>query len=286
MLRGADVNFARFVAGIMMHVAMTSEIKQGIAKMKFVVNHIWRFEYPTVAFATGLGQTLMVVLVTLLNYIVITARAQTVIDVVIDFLALVVISNFDNFFYAEHSSTSEISKKIVEMKDAEYESMFKIQMSTSRDAQPYPQKSVEDFVLEPWNLKDADARKAAAEEYNREAAEYNRFIPLKSTAWITSVQKWANEHDLHNDSKEWKELVRPILMQAGTRHEPPEYIGVKPRCCTLQYFLQKVYQLLRLFYVAFWYYFSPFFFTSFQFVLPLIVLYRDGKLPDVIVEER
>ena len=38
-----DVTFARFIAGIMMHVAMTSELKQGIGKMKFVVNHFWRF---------------------------------------------------------------------------------------------------------------------------------------------------------------------------------------------------------------------------------------------------
>ena len=99
ILRSTDVNFARFIAGIMMHVAMTAELKMGIAKMKFVVNHMWRFEHPVTAFMTGFAQAWMIVLVTLLNYIVITARAQTVFDVVMDFLALVVISDFDNFFF-------------------------------------------------------------------------------------------------------------------------------------------------------------------------------------------
>ena len=66
---------------------------------------------------------------------------------------------------------------------------------------------------------------------------------------------------------------------------PPKYIFVKTKCCSLQYCLYKLYRFLRLLYVAFWYYFSPFFFTSFQFILPIYVIYRDGKLPDVVVVE-
>ena len=67
---------------------------------------------------------------------------------------------------------------------------------------------------------------------------------------------------------------------------PPEYIGVNPKCCSLQYCLYKLHRFLRFFYVSFWYYFSPFFFTSFQFILPLYVIYRDGKLPDVVLVEK
>ena len=78
--------------------------------------------------------------------------------------------------------------------------------------------------------------------------------------------------------------MRPIVAK-GDKLKAPMYIGVKPTCCSLQYVLQKIYRFLRFFYVSFWYYFSPFLFTSFQFILPLYVLYRDGKLPDVVVEE-
>jgi hypothetical protein len=98
----------------MMHVAMTHELKDGLAKMKFVVNHYWRFESPNIAFFTGYCQAFVIVLVTALNYIVIIVMSETVIDIAKDFTALMVISEFDNFFYEEHNSASEISKKIVE----------------------------------------------------------------------------------------------------------------------------------------------------------------------------
>ena len=38
-LTTSDVAFARFIAGIMMHVAMTNELKEGMAKIKFTLNH-------------------------------------------------------------------------------------------------------------------------------------------------------------------------------------------------------------------------------------------------------
>ena len=34
-----SVAFSRFIAGIMMHVAMTNELKEGMAKIKFTLNH-------------------------------------------------------------------------------------------------------------------------------------------------------------------------------------------------------------------------------------------------------
>ena len=79
--------------------------------------------------------------------------------------------------------------------------------------------------------------------------------------------------------------VRPMIVEDKSRL-PPEYIGVNPKCCSLQYCLYKLHRFLRFFYVSFWYYFSPFFFTSFQFILPLYVIYRDGKLPDVVLVEK
>lgn len=54
----------------------------------------------------------MVFLVTLLNYFVIIAGSEEVIDVAKDFVAMMVISEFDNFLYFEYSE-HEFSKKIV-----------------------------------------------------------------------------------------------------------------------------------------------------------------------------
>lgn len=88
----------------MMHVAMMSELNEGMAKMKYCVNHSYRFRHGPLAFLVGLAQVFSVVLITLLNYYVIIARSNEVIDVVKDFLAMMVITEFDNFFYQEHSS--------------------------------------------------------------------------------------------------------------------------------------------------------------------------------------
>ena len=51
-----DVAFARFIAGIMMHVAMTNELKEGLTKIKFTLNHEWRFSHPYIAVYCGLLQ--------------------------------------------------------------------------------------------------------------------------------------------------------------------------------------------------------------------------------------
>ena len=37
--------FTRFVTGICMHVVMTSESKAAMAKMKFALNHKWKFRH-------------------------------------------------------------------------------------------------------------------------------------------------------------------------------------------------------------------------------------------------
>lgn len=34
-----DLAFVRFITGIIMHIAMTDEIKLGMAKMKYALNH-------------------------------------------------------------------------------------------------------------------------------------------------------------------------------------------------------------------------------------------------------
>ena len=129
----SDIAFARFIAGIMMHVAMTNELKEGMAKMKYSLNHYWRFYNYKIAFTTGLLQTMTIVLITILNYYVIIAKSYTVIDIAKDFIALMVISDFDNFFYDEHSK-NEHSKKFIIEKDDTFAELFNVQTTTSRDA--------------------------------------------------------------------------------------------------------------------------------------------------------
>ena len=84
-------------------------MKEGMAKMKFALNHSFKFDRLYIAFFAGLLQSVMVILVTCLNYYIIIALSNTIIDVAKDFLALMVISDFDNMLYLEHSK-DEFSK--------------------------------------------------------------------------------------------------------------------------------------------------------------------------------
>ena len=161
ILQGVDVTFARFVAGIMMHVAMVTELKQAMEKMKFVVNHEWLFRHPYIAFLSSFAQAWIVILVTALNYIVIIALSSTVLDIAKDFLALAVIAEFDNFFYNEHKVASSIPKEILENKDEEkYRDLFEIRNTQSNEA----------------NTKD---------DYK----DANKFVEPKSTKWLKNFAR-------------------------------------------------------------------------------------------------
>ena len=55
------IAYIRFVAGMIMHVQVNSEIMNGMVMMKYAVNHYWKFKYHRVAFLTGFLQVLAMV---------------------------------------------------------------------------------------------------------------------------------------------------------------------------------------------------------------------------------
>ena len=175
----------------------------------------------------------------MLNYYVIIAKSFTVIDIAKDFIALMVISDFDNFFYEEHSK-SQSAKKVVTEKDDAYQELFKVSVTTSRDA--YELSGNPDF---------------------------NKFEPLAASVWIEKV--WSEIETIDGEREDYRLLK-------------PDHIKITKRTC-LNRVLFKVYQFLRFLYVGFWFYFSPFFFSTIQFILPFYVLQRDGKLPEEPEEE-
>ena len=68
--------------------------------MKYAVNHRWKFTEYKMAFLAGFLQALMVILVESVNFMAIITNYE-IIEIVMDFLALVVIAEFDDFFYYE-----------------------------------------------------------------------------------------------------------------------------------------------------------------------------------------
>lgn len=66
--------------------------------MKFALNHSFRFDDYTIAFFAGFMQTLSCLFIELINLFVILT-SETVLDVVLNFMALAIIAEFDNSFY-------------------------------------------------------------------------------------------------------------------------------------------------------------------------------------------
>ena len=69
----------------------------GLKIVKYALNHYWKFKGPKSAIAAGLMQFAAVLLTSFVNYAVIV-QSSTVMDLAKDFTALLVISQFDNWF--------------------------------------------------------------------------------------------------------------------------------------------------------------------------------------------
>lgn len=79
--------------------------------MKYANNHWWKFENWLQAYLVGMTQMFIVVLVEMVNIAVLSTN-ETIIDIIMNFLALVVLSEFDNFFFSTVSSTTVFGKAL------------------------------------------------------------------------------------------------------------------------------------------------------------------------------
>ena len=67
--------------------------------MKYAVNHDWKFKNYGIAWLCGFFQAFNVILVELVNFAALLTNG-TILDIIMNFLALVVIADFDEYFYS------------------------------------------------------------------------------------------------------------------------------------------------------------------------------------------
>ena len=120
--------FARFICGIVLHVSLSAELRQGMNLMKYAVNHPWKFVDYRVAYFSSFMQTNVVIIVELVNFVALITN-ETVLDIVMNFLALVVIADFDDFFFS--ATESDFADVIT---DPKYDEFLIIQTTTSWNA--------------------------------------------------------------------------------------------------------------------------------------------------------
>ena len=99
-----------------------------MSKMKYALNHKWKFARWRYAYMAGLFQAISCVLVAVISYLVI-AYQNTIIDIVKDFLALYVVSQFDDFFFIEYVQSKEVCKQIV--MEEQYHGILQIETTSS-----------------------------------------------------------------------------------------------------------------------------------------------------------
>ena len=66
--------------------------------MKFAINHPWKFENYMSAFYIGFVQAMVVISNEIVNLAVLNTN-NTIMDILMNFLALVIISDFDDYFF-------------------------------------------------------------------------------------------------------------------------------------------------------------------------------------------
>ena len=93
------------MCGFVLHIYLSSEILQGFNNIKYSVNHPWKFEKKIVAFFAGLSQVAVVIVIEITNFaLVMTSSSYK--EIVLNFIILVIISQFDDFFYKNFTDTS------------------------------------------------------------------------------------------------------------------------------------------------------------------------------------
>ena len=88
----------RFVCAFIMHITLTAESKQGLKMMKYAANHHWKFRSWGQAYWIGLFQVTVLNTCEFVNLVLLTTN-HSMLDIIMNFLAIVVITEFDDAFF-------------------------------------------------------------------------------------------------------------------------------------------------------------------------------------------
>ena len=81
------VLFSRMFMGLILHLSMLGELRSGLDRMKFSVNHPYMFQNPSIAGIIGATQAFMNFMVEILNVFVILTSFDPI-DILANFVVL------------------------------------------------------------------------------------------------------------------------------------------------------------------------------------------------------
>jgi len=139
------VVISRFICCVTLHMALGDELKQGFDCMKYALNHPWRFSNWRLAFTAGLMQSSSVMLNEFVNILTIL-YSTNIMSVVMNFLALVVISDFDDMFYG--ALRNESWKEFLSDSDTYGELLMIERTSSHRAAHDHEEHILDDDAID------------------------------------------------------------------------------------------------------------------------------------------
>ena len=93
-----QIVMCRFLCAVILHITLTDEVMQGFACMKYALNHPYKFRRWTDAYAVAFTQLMVVIVVEIVNLAILCTN-HTIMDIIMNFLALVIIADFDDYFF-------------------------------------------------------------------------------------------------------------------------------------------------------------------------------------------
>lgn len=91
--------FVRFVCITILHLSLIDTTFNYLNMMKFVTNHPYKFQSPEQTFFSSVTQFFVAVLIEMTNSMVLLCTPSSL-ELVSNFVALVIVAEFDKFVYA------------------------------------------------------------------------------------------------------------------------------------------------------------------------------------------
>ena len=238
-----QIVMCRFLCAIVLHITLTDEVMQGFACMKYALNHPYKFRAWTNAYFVAFTQLMVVIVVEVVNLAILCTN-HTIMDIIMNFLALVIIADFDDFFFftVEKEMMAEmIKEKSLNLLYGERQlsSIVLFERTTSVAAR---------FKLDKNKILINGKTPEEAWKKNREEG----MDPKNNHIRI--------DRDEQSKQNHIDRMAARAKRNASKNQETrPEYIYVDPSKLPWgRWFLRKVYTAVHALFASFWFYFIPF----------------------------
>ena len=92
------LQFVKFICTTILHLYLMGELTAALERMKFVLNHGYKFASPNFAFANTVAQSTSILIVELCSLLIILSSEEAL-ETVMNFIALAIIAAFDDYVY-------------------------------------------------------------------------------------------------------------------------------------------------------------------------------------------